>query len=295
MMGLKYTKGIAIGLKGHPSFDEAWVKERIIEDTSILGLGNLRVRNVERTQKYGRLDLLLVNDEDDEEEKWYEVEVQLGPTNESHIIRTLEYWDEEQRRYPNHRHCAVLVAEDVTGRFLNVTSLFNRYIPLIAIQMHAIQVQEYVVLNFAKILDTLEPEDEDEGDGEEKIATKTNREYWQSRSSEISLQIMDKCFDILKQISPDASPNYKQQFVGVIVDGRANNFVYFHPKKQPYLRVHVRPSNRDEWIERLKSAGIEVLEGGKRSVRFRLRSGEPQKQHDLLTQLFQDSYQKHIA
>src|SRR5437870_1978497 len=126
---MEYKKWTEIRLKGHPHFNEEWVKQRIIEDPSILGLGNLKVRGVERIQKRGRLDLLLV-DKDEEDEKWYEVEVQLGPTDESHIIRTIEYWDEEQRRYPNHSHCAVLIAEDVTHRFLNVISLFNRHIPI---------------------------------------------------------------------------------------------------------------------------------------------------------------------
>ena len=29
----------------------------------------------------------------------YEVEIQLGATDESHIIRTIEYWDIERKRY----------------------------------------------------------------------------------------------------------------------------------------------------------------------------------------------------
>ena len=33
---------------------------------------------------------------------------------------------------------AVLVAEDITGRFLNVISLFNKAIPLVAIQLRAL-------------------------------------------------------------------------------------------------------------------------------------------------------------
>lgn len=32
---------------------------------------------------------------DEEDVKWYEVEVQLGETDASHIIRTIEYWDED--------------------------------------------------------------------------------------------------------------------------------------------------------------------------------------------------------
>jgi len=33
----KYIKGREIRLKGHPRFDETWVKERISADTSLLG------------------------------------------------------------------------------------------------------------------------------------------------------------------------------------------------------------------------------------------------------------------
>ena len=59
----------------------------------------------------------------------YEVEVQLGATDESHIIRTIDYWDIERKRYPQYDHTAVIVAEDITSRFLNVISLFNGMIP----------------------------------------------------------------------------------------------------------------------------------------------------------------------
>jgi len=40
----------------------------------------------------------------------YEVEIQLGATDESHIIRTIEYWDIERKRYPQYEHTAVIVA-----------------------------------------------------------------------------------------------------------------------------------------------------------------------------------------
>jgi hypothetical protein len=39
----------------------------------------------------------------------------LGPTDESHLIRTVEYWDIERRKWPGYEHCAVLIAEDVAG------------------------------------------------------------------------------------------------------------------------------------------------------------------------------------
>jgi hypothetical protein len=50
---------------------------------------------VTRNGKAGRFDPLL-EDPDPEAATRYEVEIQLGATDESHIIRTLEYWDIER-------------------------------------------------------------------------------------------------------------------------------------------------------------------------------------------------------
>lgn len=36
----------------------------------------------------------------------YEVEVMLGETDPSHIIRSIEYWDNEKRKYPQKQNFA---------------------------------------------------------------------------------------------------------------------------------------------------------------------------------------------
>lgn len=129
-----------IWLKDHPEINEKWVQDRICEDPSILGLGDLVLKDKERLQpRAGRLAILLQDLEDD---RRYEVELQLGRTDESHIIRTIEYWDIEKKRYPQYDHCAVIIAEDITSRFLNVISLFNSAIPIIAIQMAAFGIND---------------------------------------------------------------------------------------------------------------------------------------------------------
>lgn len=87
-----------INLKKHPTLDERWLQNVIADDPSILGLGDVVVKDKERIHRgLGRLDLLL---QDEEGHGRYEVEIQLGATDESHIIRTLEYWDIEKRKYP---------------------------------------------------------------------------------------------------------------------------------------------------------------------------------------------------
>src|SRR3990170_5460068 len=133
-----FKKSKPVSLKAHAVYNEKWLQGVLAEDTSFLGLGDLVVKDVERRQpRAGRLDLLL---SDPETHTRYEVEIQLGATDEAHIIRTIEYWDIEKSRYPQYEHVAVLVAEDITSRFLNVINLFNRAIPLIAIQMRALEV-----------------------------------------------------------------------------------------------------------------------------------------------------------
>jgi hypothetical protein len=119
-------------------FDEYWLQGQIYENPACLGLGDLESVAKERQQSSGgRLDILLKNPEDD---TMYEVEVMLGETDETHIIRTIEYWDNEKRKWPQRQHYAVLVAESITRRFFNVIQLFSHSIPIIAIQVSMIEV-----------------------------------------------------------------------------------------------------------------------------------------------------------
>jgi hypothetical protein len=110
---MKHVKLERIALKGHPQLTERWVQDQLAENPSLLGLGDLDLRDKERMHpQAGRLDLLL---HEPEGGRRYEVEIQLGRTDESHIIRTLEYWDIERKRYPQYEHVAVIVAEEITS------------------------------------------------------------------------------------------------------------------------------------------------------------------------------------
>jgi len=144
---LEYIKPERLFLADHAELNERWVQQRIADDPSLLGLGDLILKDKERIQpKAGRLDLLF---QDPDSVRRYEVEIQLGQTNEAHIIRTLEYWDIEKKRYPQYEHTAVIIAEDITSRFLNVIGLFNGVIPLIAVQMRNTHRTKY----FARVYD----------------------------------------------------------------------------------------------------------------------------------------------
>jgi len=131
--------------------------------------------------------------QDVEAKRRYEVEIQLGPTDEAHIIRTIEYWDIERKRYPQYEHCAVLVAEDITSRFLNVVALFNGSVPLIALQMQALKVGEHTTLIFTKVMDELTRGLVDEDEDAE--AAPTDRAYWERKYTKATVQLADDEID----------------------------------------------------------------------------------------------------
>ena len=59
----------------------------------------------------------------------YEVEIQLGKTDESHIIGTVQYWDIERKRYPHCEHTAGIAAgkeSSPSAGFLNVIRLLQQ-------------------------------------------------------------------------------------------------------------------------------------------------------------------------
>lgn len=251
MNQLEYTKAEAIGLRNHPQYDEKWLATRIAEDPTILGLGDVVVLDRERRQeRAGRLDLLLI---DPDNNRRFEVELMLGPTDESHIIRTIEYWDIERRRYPAYEHCAVLVAEDITGRFLNLLGLFAGTIPLIVIQLNALKIGNQIVLNFLKVLNqtTLRRDDEAEA-----VLPKADREYWTARSSSQVVELADTVLALINAKSETRFQlNYNKQFIGLTDGDRSNNFVHFRPRRQ-FLHVVVRISNPEEWTEKFEGGGL---------------------------------------
>ncbi len=96
-MPIEYQKAKPITL-AEAGYDEKWLQELIRDEPSILGLGDLNVVQRERRQSSGgRIDFLMSEPETD---TMYEIEIMLGRLDESHIIRTIEYWDIERRRWP---------------------------------------------------------------------------------------------------------------------------------------------------------------------------------------------------
>lgn len=283
---MEYTKFETVSIRNHPELNERWIQDRIAEDPTILGLGDVILRDRERIQpRAGRLDLLL---QDADSNRRYEVEIQLGATDESHIIRTIEYWDIERNRYPQYEHTAVIVAEDITSRFLNVISLFNGMIPLIAIQMRALRSCDKIGLVFTTVVDqmSLGLVDEDEA-GQEP----TDRAYWESRGSKKTVAMADEMLEIARSYDPDLQLKHNKFYIGLAKAGQPFNFITFRPKKS-FIRIEPRLPDTPETQERLESAGLDVMDYDHHWGRYRIRlqPGDISKHREILVELVAEAY-----
>ena len=256
------------------------------DDPSILGFGDLILKDKERIQpKTGRLDLLF---QDSETNRRYEVEVQLGKADESHIIRTIEYWDIERKRYPQYDHCAVIVAEDITSRFLNVITLFQGSIPLIVIQMNTLKVGDSLTLTFTTVLDELPWGLVDE---DEEVSEVADRPYWEKRGSKSTVALADQVLKVINDFASELELKYNKFYIGLAENGRPNNFTIFRPKKN-HVRVEIRLKATEEINQQMEDAGLEVMDYDKRYGRYRLRltSKEIKANEELLKQFLHASY-----
>lgn len=216
---------------------------------AFLGLGELELVKREKLQSSGgRLDVLLA---DPDENAMYEVEVMLGATDETHIVRTIEYWDLEKRRWPQRKHCAVLVAERITRRFFNVIQLLSLSIPIVAIQVSVVEGDGKRMLHFTKILDIYE---------EPELVTTTptegsSEEDWQ-KDAPWTIDCAQTLLAIEGPLFSGMGLNYLKYYISL----RVGNTIYFWLKRrvggQSLIHFWVDEAAWPEAQKLLDAAGI---------------------------------------
>jgi hypothetical protein len=262
-MPLELKKIVPVELRS-VGLNEKWLQDQIQNDTSILGLGELDIIGKEHKQAAGgRIDFLMYNDEED---LFYEIEVMLGTLDESHIIRTIEYWDIERQRRPTSEHRAVIVAENITSRFFNVLRLLNRSVPMIAIQLGAFKLDDSsIVLHAVPILNVVEVAEPYAADETEP----TDRMHWEKKRPSASLAIMDKIVGALNSAGVPGDIAYRKSNIPLAASG--TNFCWFHPRKTPgYCNVQIKltAESRDARIAKLQAKGIDASTRGAKNLAF---------------------------
>ena len=278
-----------VSLANHPIISEAWVHQCIIKNPKILGLGALTYLDHERPQHTGgRLDLLLK----DGSNTRYAVEVQLGRLDESHLVRAIEYWDVERRRFPQYDHVSVVVAEDVTSRFLNVISLFNRTIPLIAVQLKGVKVEGHFSLIGTRVIDLM-PLGTEEEDDQRQIA---DRAYWVQHTPEPSMKIIDQLLAMVKKIREEAYPRYTRSYVSVTLDGRVRNFLLFSNSGSG-VAAGFRIPEDDSLTKWIDEVGLTLQRYDARfgSYNIRVREADLDERKGPLLKLLKKAIENHLS
>ena len=266
---------VAVSIR-ETGLDEYWLQDQIYENPTCLGLGDLESVTKEKQQSSGgRLDILLKNPEDD---SMYEVEVMLGETDESHIIRTIEYWDNEKRRWPQRQHYAVLVAESITRRFFNVIQLLSHSIPIIAVQVNLIESGGLKALHFSKILDTYEEPDDGSGDGEIY-----DESYWKKKAP-WTIEAAQALLNCVGDMFDSPTIRFVKNYVALNILG--NNHFWFHKRsaKKSLFGFRIRDEHIEEVSRLLDEDNISFVQ--KRN-RFKITCDAEfiEKKRDLLRQI----------
>ena len=146
-----FVKARRLRLTSDPALNDDWLRERIVDDPSLLGLGDLQLVGDGRVRD-GRVELLL---HDPRTKLRFTVLVRTGAAEEVDLVRALEHWTVERGRCPECEHFPVVVAEHFPARFLTAADTLGATIPLSAIQVSALGVAEFISLHFSLVLDRL--------------------------------------------------------------------------------------------------------------------------------------------
>lgn len=303
----KYLDNKKISLK-EAGYDENWVHEWIKNKPERLGIGQFEIIAQELHQyknKGGRLDLLgynkLIN-------TYYEIEVMLGECDSDHGFRTLDYWARERAKNPNSIHYAVLVAEDLQGRYKTIIETLPQFLPFIALELQTLQLvtetNEKIITCKAAII--AQPDELVENGGIEivsvgKAIVPRDEEWWKQNQG-------DKFVETVKEMF-----TYCEENIGTSrIDYTANSYISLKKGKRAWLPMWPRsdgfyiylpddgtgtidePSERfTKWQEKMKTINIELswlfsYNGGANPIGFNLPRNKMKE--EILLELLKESY-----
>lgn len=183
--------------------NETWLRDWIVEGPHRLGLGPIQIKAIElqhSTKSGGRLDILAYRSDID---TYYEIELMLGEVDADHGFRCLDYWARERLKKSNARHVAVLVAENLTGRYQTVIETLPNFLPFIAIELRVLQIDGQEISTIVPLI-VAQPDDmilgspdqpvnEDSSGGKAEVR---DREWWEGHSTPNYMATVDAIVNI---------------------------------------------------------------------------------------------------
>ncbi len=257
---LKFAPLECIDLSQRLRTNKQWLADRLAQDPSQLGLGDLTLVDHQRSQQTGGSLGLLLTDGSDERETRYALDVQLGAADPDQLVRAVERWSHERQQHPNDEHVAVIVAERISSRLLEVMRLMSDSIPLTVLQATAVKVaDDTATLVFTRLLGSQQATSDAPSDDDVALASPKDRAFWESRLSPRSLTFLDELLALIRSLDGEVQPHYAKEYIGLARRGRTHHYVKLTPNRAaPQALVVVRLPYSTEQQQMLESAGVEV-------------------------------------
>jgi len=187
----------------------------------------------------------------------------------------------------------VLVAEDITSRFLNVMALLAGSIPLIALQLSALRVDDKILLHFTRVLDQTTLRSDDQYELSEQRAggaVEMDRGWWEQRSRP---QILALCDDVLQTVKDLTGQSFRMRYQKKIIDlvdeMDGSRRVWCQPKKT-LMHIGGYVIQPETWVKRFEEAGLSgTLRRGNKAARVTVTPDEYKEQKPLLRDFLHDA------
>lgn len=257
---LKFAPLECIDLSQRLRTNKQWLADRLMQDPSQLGLGDLTLVDHQRAQQTGASLGLLLTDGNEARATRYALDVQLGAADPDQLVRAIERWSHERQQHPNHEHVAVIVAEHVSSRLLEVMRLMSDSIPLTVLQATAVKVaDDTATLVFTRLLGSQQASPDAAIDDDVALASPRDRAFWESRVSPRSLTFLDELLALIRSLDGEVQPHYAKEYIGLARRGRTHHYVKLTPNSAArQALVVVRLPYSAEQQQMLESAGVEV-------------------------------------
>ena len=179
------------------------------------------------------------------------------------------------------------MAEEITARFYNVIRLLNRAVPLIALQLSAIPVDNTVILHFARVLDIYDEVQEAAEEAEGEQADAVDRSYWEKRGGKVSLGVLDKIVALINAKTGGAARvTYNKAHVAIGTTGR--HFCWVIPRATGHCHVRVKTTSeaREELIKNFAESKLYIRPFMARLITLKLNDKELEENREPLGALF---------
>ena len=120
-------------------------------------------------------------------------------------------------------------------------------------------------------------------------AVTTDRAYWEAKASVEVLRMVDTLVEQAnKHTQTPHNANYNKGFVGLHNGQRANNFMYFRPRKA-FLKLITKKVDTDVWVDKLEEAGVSAETNRKGYLVVKFTPKELQEHRELIDSVVKEA------